>query len=78
VISNDDHLLGVGQIDPDDRILDRHQGPQPIQSRVAIAVTSGHTITVSHERPPPAWDTKPAAHQEDVPTSCIDTQNVFL
>src|SRR5690348_12629720 len=24
------------------------------------------------------WDTKPAAHQEDVPTSCSDTQNVFL
>jgi hypothetical protein len=24
------------------------------------------------------WDTKPAAHQGDVPTSCIDTQNVFL
>ena len=24
------------------------------------------------------WDTKPAAHQEDVPTPGIDTQNVFL
>jgi hypothetical protein len=24
------------------------------------------------------WDTKPAAHQEDVPSSCIDTQNVLL
>jgi hypothetical protein len=25
-----------------------------------------------------AWDTKPEAHQEDVPTSGTDTQNVFL
>jgi hypothetical protein len=25
-----------------------------------------------------AWDTKPEAHQEDVPTSPTDTQNVFL
>ncbi|MDP9183763.1 MAG: hypothetical protein M3P04_13425, partial [Actinomycetota bacterium] len=24
------------------------------------------------------WDTKPAAHQEDVPTPGNDTQNVFL
>jgi hypothetical protein len=24
------------------------------------------------------WDTKPAAHQEDVPTPGTDTQNVFL
>jgi hypothetical protein len=24
------------------------------------------------------WDTKPEAHQEDVPTSSTDTQNVFL
>jgi hypothetical protein len=24
------------------------------------------------------WDTKPEAHQEDVPTSGTDTQNVFL
>jgi hypothetical protein len=25
-----------------------------------------------------AWDTKPEAHQEDVPTSRTDTQNMFL
>jgi hypothetical protein len=25
-----------------------------------------------------AWDTKPEAHQGDVPTSRTDTQNVFL
>ena len=25
-----------------------------------------------------AWDTKPEAHQEDVPTPSTDTQNVFL
>jgi hypothetical protein len=25
-----------------------------------------------------AWDTKPEAHQGDVPTSLTDTQNVFL
>lgn len=34
--------------------------------------------TVAHERPPPAWDTKPEAHQGDVPTPRTDTQNVFL
>ncbi|MCW2645641.1 MAG: hypothetical protein JWP07_1750 [Pseudonocardiales bacterium] len=52
--------------------------PATKTSRVAIAVTPGHATTVSHERPPYAWDTKPAAHQEDVPTSGTDTQNVFL
>jgi IS6 family transposase len=51
---------------------------QSKKSRVAVAVTPGHAITVTHERPPYAWDTKPAAHQEDVPTSGTDTQNVFL
>jgi hypothetical protein len=25
-----------------------------------------------------AWDTKPKAHQDDVPTSGTDTQNIFL
>ena len=32
----------------------RHQLTQPSQPRVAVAVTPGHTTTVTHERPPPA------------------------
>jgi hypothetical protein len=43
-----------------------------------VTVTAGHATTVTHERPPAAWDTKPEAHQGDVPTSRTDTQNVFL
>jgi hypothetical protein len=50
----------------------------PLQPGVAVAVTLGHATTVTHERPPAAWDTKPEAHQGDVPTSRTDTQNVFL
>ena len=45
---------------------------------VAVAVTSGHATTVTHECPPPAWDTKHEAHQRDVLTSRTDTRNVFL
>ena len=35
-------------------------------------------ITVTHERPPCAWDTQPEAHQEDVPTSRPQPQNVSI
>jgi hypothetical protein len=56
----------------------RHQHAQPAQPRVAVTVTLGHATTVTHERPPAAQDTKPEAHQGDVPTSRTDTQNVFL
>ncbi|MEU7876274.1 hypothetical protein, partial [Dactylosporangium sp. NPDC049140] len=43
------------------------------------AITTGHTATVTHERPPPAMGHQARqAHQEDVPTPCINTQNVFL
>ena len=63
---------------PHDRVRHRHQGAQALQPRVAVAVTSGYATTVTHERPPAAQDTKPEAHQGDVPTSRTDTQNVFL
>jgi hypothetical protein len=52
---NDDHLLRISQVYPDDRINHRHQGPESFQPPVAIAVTPGHATTV--ERPPAAWDT---------------------
>jgi hypothetical protein len=78
VITHDDHLLRIGQVDPDDRVARRHQDAQPTEPGVAIAVTPRHTTTVTHERPPYAWDTKPEAHREDVPSSGSDTQNVFL
>src|SRR5215472_10119771 len=52
--------------------------PQPLQPRIAVAVTLRRTTTVTHERSPAAWDTKPEAHQRDVPTSRTDTQNAFL
>jgi hypothetical protein len=54
VVAHHDHLLGVGQIDPDDRVGHRHQLAQPGQPRIAVAVTPGHPTTVGHERPPPA------------------------
>jgi hypothetical protein len=73
-----DHLLAAGQVDPHDRVCHRHQDAQPLQPGVAVAVTAGHATTATHERPPAARDTKPEAHQGDVPTSRTDTQNVFL
>jgi len=78
MIGHHDHLLLACQAGPDDRVRHRHQGAQPLQPGIAVAVTSGHATTVTHERPPAAWDTKPEAHQGDVPTSPTDTQNVFL
>jgi hypothetical protein len=78
VIGHHDHLPAARQIDPDDRVRHRHQGAQPLQPRVTVAVTARYATTVTHERPPAAWDTKPEAHQGDIPTSPTDTQNVFL
>jgi transposase len=79
VVGDHDHLLLIRQIDTDDRVPGRNQDPQPGEPRVAVAITPGHTATVTHERPPPAMGHQARqAHQEDVPTSCIDTQNVFL
>jgi hypothetical protein len=78
MIGHHDHLLAARQIDPGDRVRHRHQAAQPLQASIAVAVTTGHATTVTHERPPAAWDTKPEAHQGDVPTSPTDTQNVFL
>ncbi len=52
------------------------------RSRSSLAFCGGHPGR-HHYRYPltallPRWDIKPAAHQGDVPTSCSDTQNVFL
>src|SRR5215831_10581224 len=78
VIGDHHHLLAISQINPHERVAHRHQRAQPSQSSVAVAITPRHPTTVAHERPPSAWDTKPEAHQEDVPTPGTDTQNVFL
>jgi hypothetical protein len=78
MIGDHNHLLLIRQIDPDDRVPERDQLTKSKKPRVAIAVTTRHATTVTHERPPAAWDTKPEAHQGDVPTSPTDTQNVFL
>jgi hypothetical protein len=79
MISDHDHLLLVRQINPDDRIRDRDQLTKPNKTSVPIAIPPGHTTTVSHERPPSAMGHQARqAHQEDVPTSRTDTQNVFL
>src|SRR5476649_1942287 len=57
VVTDHDHLLVVGQVDPDDRVARRHQRTQPSQLRVSVAVTPRHPTTVTHERPPPAIGT---------------------
>jgi hypothetical protein len=78
VVGDHHHLLLVGQVDADDRVLHRHQLAQPGQSSVAVPIPAGHTITVVHERPPNAMGHQARqAHQGDVPTPGIDTQNVF-
>ena len=70
VIADHDHLLLVGEIDPHDRVADRHQLPEPGQPRVAVAITPRDTNTVVHERPPyPMGNQARQTHQEDVPTS---------
>ena len=78
VIGHRDHLHLARQADPSDRVSHRHQGAQPLQPHITVATTSRHATTVTYQRPPAAWDTKPEAHQGDVPTSPTDTQNVFL
>jgi hypothetical protein len=59
VITDHDHLLVVGHVDTDDRVLNRHQFAQPSQPSVAVAITPAHATTVAHEPPPPAMNTKP-------------------
>jgi hypothetical protein len=47
-----------------------------------VPIERGASAVEAHRRSRsallPRWDTKPAAHQEDLPTSGTDTQNVFL
>jgi len=59
MISHHHHLLAACQVDPDNRVRHWHQAAQPLQASIAVAVTSGHATTVTHERPAAAWDTKP-------------------
>jgi energy-coupling factor transporter ATP-binding protein EcfA2 len=78
VIGHDDHLLRIGQVDPDDRVRLRHQPAQPAQPGVAVAVTPGHATTVGHERPPPAMGHQARSASGGRSYPGIDTQNVFL
>src|SRR5262249_49927842 len=68
----------IAEVKDDECVTPRSVPQQFADQRRHLAVTSGHATTGAHERPPAAWDTKPEAHQEDVPTSPTDTQNVFL
>ena len=43
VVGDDDHLLAVGQVDPDDRVRHRHRLPQPRQPRVAVPIPTRNT-----------------------------------
>src|SRR3954470_13306383 len=72
-ITHHDRLLAVGQIDLHDRTRHRNQSPKSSQSRVAAAVTPDTPLTMLTNVLLLRWDTKPAAHPGDVPTSCIDT-----
>ncbi|MEV8510488.1 hypothetical protein AB0368_37445 [Actinoplanes sp. NPDC051475] len=54
MVGDHDHLLLIGQVNADDRVRERDQSQQPGQPRVAVAITTGHAATVTHERPPPA------------------------
>jgi hypothetical protein len=79
MIGHDHHLRSVGQVDPDNGILDRNQRTKPTQAGVAVAITPGQATTVTHERPPPATGHQVRqAHQDDDPLLPTDTQNVFL
>jgi hypothetical protein len=79
VIGEDDHLLLVGQVDTDDRVLRWHEYAETGQSSVAVTVASRAASSVAHERPPPAMGHQARqAHQEDVSTSVIDTQSIYL
>jgi hypothetical protein len=78
VIGHHDHLLLIGQVDPDDRVRRRHQLAKPSQSRVAVAVTPGDATTVAHEGPPPAMGHQARSASGGRPTPGHDTQNVFL
>jgi hypothetical protein len=79
MISDHDHLFLVCQVNADDRSWPGLE-PATEQARtLRLRSPPRHAATVTHERPPPAMghQARPA-HQGDVPTSCIDTQNVFL
>jgi hypothetical protein len=78
VIADHDHLLRIGQVDPDQALVTGTRA----RSRTSLALG----LRSPRDTPQPLatnvlllrWDTKPAAHQEDVPTPGHDTQNAFL
>jgi hypothetical protein len=79
MIGHDHHLFSVGQVDPDNGILDRNQRTKPSQAGVTVAITPG----TGHYRYPRTSSSAMGhqarqAHQEDVPVLRTDTQNVFL
>ena len=47
-----DHLLAIGQVDPDDRVRHRHRLSAAGQPCVPVPITTRDTTTVRHERPP--------------------------
>ena len=80
VVGHHEHLLAVGQVDPDDRVRDRDRRPQPRKPSVPVPIPARNTTTVSHERPPSMrWDTKPDKRiRRTFATPDPTAQNAFL
>jgi len=49
MISEHDRLFLIGQINPDDRVIHRHQLPQSSQLGIAAPITTRQTTTLDHD-----------------------------
>ncbi len=60
VVAHGEHLLLIGQVNPDDGVLPREQLPQPSLASVATSISTRRSDTVNHDILLCAvWDTKP-------------------
>ena len=78
MIGHDHHLLAFGQIDPDDRVRHRDRRSKLLESCVPVRSLRETPLPVFMNVLLMRWDTKPEAHQGDVPNARLKTLNVFL
>jgi hypothetical protein len=79
VIGHHQHLLLIREINTDDRVVTGTSTRNPASRALRWRSPRDTPLPLPTNVVLLRWDTKPdEPHQEDVPTPCIDTQNVFL
>jgi hypothetical protein len=77
VINQGCDLLIFTQIDRQNRPITAH-GTQRLNPAVTPTITTGHSTTLDHERPPLCWDIKPVNHIRRTLSIFKQPDEVFL